>query len=148
MSNTGIVKIYQYCPILAQSNIWDLCWFRTSLQLCCMIITCCFKIAALSENAAVALSLSGITHKLKGIQLFVVFHLQQVTLAHLYKYHHKSRNGLFHFKSIHPLWKILEKCTEWGVGIFKCTHPLMDFYIIHHRGSKCCVQKCQINLST
>ena len=29
--------------------------------------------------------------------------------------------GLLHLKSIHPLWKILEKCVTWGVWIFKCT---------------------------
>ena len=25
------------------------------------------------------------------------------------------QNGLLHLKVIHPLWKILEKCTTWGV---------------------------------
>ena len=29
--------------------------------------------------------------------------------------------GQLHLKSIHPLWKILEKCTTGGVWIFKCT---------------------------
>ena len=35
-------------------------------------------------------------------------------------------NGLLHLKSIHPLWKILKKCTTWGVWIFRCMYLLCD----------------------
>ena len=34
--------------------------------------------------------------------------------------------GLLHLKLIHHLWKILEKCSTEGVGIFKCTYLLCD----------------------
>ena len=51
----------------------DLCWFQTSLPLtalplCRVIIACCFRVAALSGNAALALSPSGIAPKLNRIQ--------------------------------------------------------------------------------
>ena len=36
---------------------------------------------------------------------------------------------LLHLKSLHPLWKIFEKCTTGGVWIFKCTYLLCDFSI-------------------
>ena len=58
----------QVCEILAA-----LCWFQTSLPLatlllCCVIIACCFRVAALSGSAALALSPSGIAPKLNRIQ--------------------------------------------------------------------------------
>ena len=37
--------------------------------------------------------------------------------------------GLHHVKSIHPLWKILEKCTTRGVWIFKSTYLLCSISI-------------------
>ena len=35
--------------------------------------------------------------------------------------------GLLHLKSIHPLWKILEKCFIGGMCTFKYTYLLCDF---------------------
>ena len=49
-----------------------LCWFQTSLPLCRVIIACCFRVAALSCNAALALSPSGIAPELNRIQLSVI----------------------------------------------------------------------------
>ena len=49
-----------------------LCWFQTSLPLCHVIITCCFRVAALSGNAALALSPSGIAPELNRIQLSAI----------------------------------------------------------------------------
>ena len=55
----------------------ELCWFQTSLPLaalplCRVIIACCFRVAALSGNAALALSPSGIAPKLNRIQLSAI----------------------------------------------------------------------------
>ena len=52
-------------------------WFQTSLPLatlplCHVIIACCFRVAALSSNAALALSPSGIAPELKRIQLSAI----------------------------------------------------------------------------
>ena len=54
-----------------------LCWFQTSLPLaalplCRVIIACSFRVAALSGNAALALSPSGIAPKLHRIQLSAI----------------------------------------------------------------------------
>ena len=54
-----------------------LCWFQTSLPLaalplCRVIIACCFRVAALSGNAALALSPSGIAPELNRIQLSAI----------------------------------------------------------------------------
>ena len=54
-----------------------LCWFQTSLPLaalplCRVIIACCFRVAALSGNAALALSPSGIAPELHRIQLSAI----------------------------------------------------------------------------
>ena len=49
-----------------------LCWFQTNLPLCRVIIACCFRVAALSGNAALALSPSGIAPKLNRIQLSAI----------------------------------------------------------------------------
>ena len=54
-----------------------LCWFQTSLLLAALplrfvIIACCFRVAALSGHAALALSLSGITPKCNRIQLSTI----------------------------------------------------------------------------
>ena len=40
---------------------------------------------------------------------------------------HVYPNGLLHFNSIQPLWKVLEKCITGGVWISKYTHLLCDF---------------------
>ena len=53
------------------------CWFQTSLPLaalplCRVIIACCFRVAALSGNAALALSPSGIAPELNRIQLSAI----------------------------------------------------------------------------
>ena len=84
--------------------------------LCRVIIACCFRVAALSGNAASTLSPSGIAPKLNRIQLSaicrgrqsgkvidqlnwldpacrLVIPLRQVALAQLYKYHHQSGNA-------------------------------------------------------
>ena len=92
-----------------------LCWFQTSLALatlplCHVIIACCFRVAALSSNTALALSPSGIAPELNRIQLSaicrggqsgkvidllactacrLVIPLPQMALAQLYKYHHQ-----------------------------------------------------------
>ena len=55
----------------------ELCWFQTSLPLaalplCRVIIACCFRVAALSGNAALALSPSGIAPELHRIQLSAI----------------------------------------------------------------------------
>ena len=42
------------------------------LPLCCVIIACCFRVAALSGNAALALSPSGISPELNRIQLSAI----------------------------------------------------------------------------
>ena len=39
----------------------------------------------------------------------------------------RASTALLHLKSIHPLWKILEKCTPGGVWIFKYTFLMYDF---------------------
>ena len=54
-----------------------LCWFQTSLPLAALllrrvIIACCFRVAALSGNAALALSPSGIAPELNRIQLSAI----------------------------------------------------------------------------
>ena len=49
-----------------------LCWFQTSLPLCRVIIACCFRAAALSGNAALVLSSSGIAPELNRIQLSAI----------------------------------------------------------------------------
>ena len=103
--------------IVPQGNVSNilskkvLCWFQTSLPLCRVIIACCFRVAALSGNAALALSPSGIAPELNRIQLSaiccggqmarlsiywheaacrLVIPLRQVVLAQLNKYHHQS----------------------------------------------------------
>ena len=43
-----------------------------TLPLCCVIIACCFRVAALSGNAALALSPSGIAPELNRIQLSAI----------------------------------------------------------------------------
>ena len=93
-------------------------WFQTSLPLAalplpCVIITCCFRVAALSCHAPLALSPSGIAPELNRICLRsvvvgkagrlsiywqdaacrLVIPLRQVALAQLYKYHHQSGNA-------------------------------------------------------
>ena len=50
----------------------ELCWFQTSLPLCRVIIACCFTVAALNGNAALALSPSGIAPELNRIQLSAI----------------------------------------------------------------------------
>ena len=55
----------------------SLCWFQTSLPLaalplCHVIIACCFRVAALSGNAALAISLNGIAPELNRIQLSAI----------------------------------------------------------------------------
>ena len=55
----------------------DLCWFQPSLPLAALplrrvIIACCFRVAALSGNAALANSPSGIAPELNRIQLSAV----------------------------------------------------------------------------
>ena len=55
----------------------ELCWFQTSLPLaalplCRVIIACCFRVAALSGNTALALSPSGIAPELNRIQLSAI----------------------------------------------------------------------------
>ena len=55
----------------------ELCWFQTSLPLaalplCRVIIACCFRVTALSGNAALALSPSGIAPELNRIQLSAI----------------------------------------------------------------------------
>ena len=73
---------------VSQLKIWEdtqltfyllpqLCWFQTSLPLaalplCRVIIACCFRVAALSGNAALALSPSGIAPELHRIQLSAI----------------------------------------------------------------------------
>ena len=58
------------------------CWFQTSLPLtalplCHVIITCCFRVAALSGHVALALSPSGIAPELKRIQLSAICRVGQ-----------------------------------------------------------------------
>ena len=57
----------------------QLCWFQTSLPLAALplrrvIIACCFRVAALSGHAALALSPSGIAPELNRIQLSAICH--------------------------------------------------------------------------
>ena len=59
-----------------------LSWFQTSLPLaalplCRVIIACCFRAAALSGNATLALSPSGIAPELNGIQLSAICRVGQ-----------------------------------------------------------------------
>ena len=96
-----------------------LCWFQTSLPLAALplrsvIIACCFRVAVLSGNAALALSPSGIAPEWiefnclrsaavgKAARLSIywldaacrlVIPLGQVALAQLNKYHHQSGNA-------------------------------------------------------
>ena len=57
-------------------------------------------------------------------------------------------NGLLHLQSLHPLWKIWEKCTR-GVWIFKCTSRLCNFFdTVYNRGRKYFNKKCQMSLSS
>ena len=61
--------------IVFLTSFWTmawLCWFQTSLLLCSVIITCCFRVVALGGNAALALSPSGIAPKLNRIQLSAI----------------------------------------------------------------------------
>ena len=97
-----------------------------------MIIACCFRVAALSGHAALALTSSDIAHKLNRIQLSaicrggqsgkvidllarrcLVIPLRQVTLAQLYKYHHQSSNG--------ASGKLVSKQhhADWGMNMWK-----------------------------
>ena len=62
-----------------------------------------------------------------GFKIFVTGSMSSITLWAVSVI--LTGNGLLHLKSIHPLWKILERCTKWRVGIFNCIHPLRDFYI-------------------
>ena len=63
--------------IKVDQAVLELCWFQTSLPLAAlplrrMIIACCFRVAALSGNAALALSPSGIAPELNRIQLSAI----------------------------------------------------------------------------
>ena len=65
------------CYVSGDISCNALCWFQTSLPLaalplCRVIIACCFRVAALSGNAALALSPSGIAPKLNRIQLSAI----------------------------------------------------------------------------
>ena len=50
-------------------------------------------------------------------------------MGYVQRVYWESRNGLLHLKSIHPLWKILEKCSTGDMWIFKCNYLLCDFQI-------------------
>ena len=55
----------------------ELCWFQTNLPLaalplCRVIIACCFRVAALSGNAALAFHRAAIAPKLNRIQLSAI----------------------------------------------------------------------------
>ena len=55
----------------------ELCWFQTSLPLaalplCRVIIACCFRVAALSGNAALAFHRAAIAPELNRIQLSAI----------------------------------------------------------------------------
>ena len=71
---------------MVNSSIWftivivdkvHLCWFQTSLSLAALllrrvVIACCFRVAALSSHATLALSPSGIAPQLNRIQLSAI----------------------------------------------------------------------------
>ena len=94
-----IRKVLSLCPSW-QIGLAMLCWFQTSLPLaalplCRVIIACCFRVAALSGNAALAFHRAAIAPELNRIQLSVicrggldtacrlVIPLRQVALAQL-----------------------------------------------------------------
>ena len=55
-------------------------------------------------------------------------------------------NGLLHLQSIHPLWKILEKCTSEGVRILNAPTFSVIFRSGLSQGSKYLIWKCQMSL--
>ena len=70
-------RVFLFSWIGGISGYPVLCWFQTNLPLaalplCRVIIACCFRVAALSGNAALALSPSGIAPELHRIQLSAI----------------------------------------------------------------------------
>ena len=61
---------------------------------------------------------------------FNFYKCSYATLKILFKYSCHSHKVPLQLKSIHPLWKILEKCTKGGVWIFKYTYLLCDCIIM------------------
>ena len=73
----NIVFFLLACFVVTFRQVSVICWIQISLPLvalplCRVIVACCFRVAALSGHAALALSTSGIAPELNRIQLSAI----------------------------------------------------------------------------